>query len=128
MALPFDSDASNQSRLDDYFTATIVGLPEELSLGKAFANRALKSDKFVTIDAVTAKSWISDPARSVLKQQLLRARINQGHPFPAGKFARTRKWSQSSAFVFALGFAACIVLLMIYAMQPWLRLPFLPIS
>ena len=106
MALVFESEASNKSRMDDYFTTTIVGLPEEVNLGTAFSSRMLKSDKYVTIDAMTAKAWLSDPAREALKAQLKRPKLDVGLPIPAGKFARSRRWSQSPVAIFLLGFAA----------------------
>ena len=90
MTLVFESEASNKSRMDDYFTTTIVGLPEEVNLGTAFSSRMLKSDKYVTIDAMTAKAWLSDPAREALKAQLKRPKLDVGLPIPAGKFARSR--------------------------------------
>ncbi len=128
MALAFDSEALNRSRMDDYFTATIVGLPEEVSLGKAFSNRMLKSDQYVTIDALTAKAWLSEPAREALKAQLKRPKQDVGIPFPAGKFARSRRWSRSPMAIFLLGFSVCAALLALYALQPWLRLPFIPLA
>lgn len=114
--------------MDDYFTATIVGLPEEVSLGKAFSNRMLKSDQYVTIDALTAKAWLSEPAREALKAQLKRPKQDVGIPFPAGKFARSRRWSRSPMAIFLLGFSVCAALLALYALQPWLRLPFIPLA
>lgn len=114
--------------MDDFFTATIVGLPEEVSLGKAFTSRTLKSDEFVNIDALTAKAWLTEPAREALKAQLKRPKQDVGIPFPAGKFARSRRWSQSSIVIFFFGFGACAALLALYAVQPWLRLSFIPIA
>ena len=128
MALAFESEALNKSRMDDYFTSTIVGLPEEVSLGKAFSNRMLKSDEFVTLDALTAKAWLSEPAHKALKAQLKRPKPDMGLPFPAGKFARSRRWSQSRTVIFLLGFGACAALLALYAVQPWLRFPFIPLA
>ena len=128
MALAFESEALNKSRMDDYFTATIVGLPEEVSLGKAFTSRMLKNDSYVTIDALTAKAWLSEPARDALKVQLKRSKQDVGIPFPAGKFARSRRWNESPIAIFLLGFGACAALLALYAVQPWLRLPFLAIA
>lgn len=128
MVLPFETEALNKSRMDDYFTATIVGLPEEISLGKAFTSRMLKSDSYVTIDALTAKAWLTEPAREALKEQLKRRTQDVGIPFPAGKFARSRRWSPSPIAIFLLGFSVCAALLVLYAVQPWLRLPFIPLA
>lgn len=127
MSLAFESEASNKSHMDDYFTTTIVGLPEQVNLGTAFSSRMLKSDKYVTIDAITAKAWLSDPARMALKAQLKRPKLDVGLPIPAGKFARSRRLSQSPVAIFLLGFGACAALLALYVIQPWLRLPFIPL-
>ncbi len=126
MALAFESEASNKSRMDDYFTATIVGLPEQVNMGTAFSSRMLKSDEYVTIDALTAKAWLSEPARAALKAQLKRPKQDVGLPIPAGKFGRSRRLSQSPIVSFLLGFGACAALLVLYVVQPWLRLPFIP--
>lgn len=120
---PFETEASAKSRLDDYFTATVVGLPEEVSLGKTFTNRMLKNDQFVTIDAVSAKTWLSDPARELLKQQIKQPQHLLGLPFPSGSFSRYRRFSRASMLAFAAGFGTCLILLAALMMQPWLRLP-----
>ena len=120
---PFETDVNARARLDDYFTATVVGLPEELSLGKAFTSRMLKTDKYVTIDAVTAKAWLSDPARELLKQQIKQPQHALGLPFKSGSFSRRRRWDRDALLAFAAGFAACLALLVVVMMQPWLRLP-----
>lgn len=123
MTPPLATSASASSRLDDYFTATVVGLPQELDLGRLFTNRMLKSDQFVTVDAITAQAWLSDPARELLKQQLKQPQHALGLPFPTGSFARHRQWSRTTLLAFAAGFGACLLLLAVYAVQPWLRLP-----
>lgn len=123
MSHPFETEASAQSRLNDYFTATVVGLPYEVSLGKSFTNRMFKSDQFVTIDAVSAKTWLSDPARDMLKQQLKRPRHSLGLPFQTGSFSRARRWSRVTMLAFLSGFGTCLLLLAVYLIQPWLRLP-----
>ena len=119
------TEGSNKTQLDDYFTATIVGLPDELTLGKAFTSRQFRNEERVTVDAITAQAWLSEPARLALKQQLQsRRQVNMGMPFPAGKFARSRKLRQSSIYSFLLGFIACMLLLLAYSLQTWVRLPF----
>lgn len=128
MALTFETEALNKSRMDDYFTTTIVGPPEEVCLGIAFTNRMLNSDTYVTIDMLTAKAWLSESARKVLKQRLKQTRQNIGSPYPNGKFARSRRLSLSSIAIFLLGFCACAVLFALYSVQPWLRLPFVPFA
>ena len=121
---PFETDVNARARLDDYFTATVVGLPEEVSLGKSFTTRMLRTDKYVTVDAITAKAWLSDPAHLLLKQQIKQPKHALGQPFKSGSFSRSRRWGRDSMLAFAAGFAACLVLLAVVMMQPWLRLPF----
>lgn len=123
MSLPFETDANAKLRLDDYFTATVVGLPEEVSLGKTFTNRMLKNDKIVTIDPVSARAWLSDPARELLKQQIKQPLHALGVPFQTGSFSRYRRFSRASMLAFAAGFCTCLALIAAYMMQPWLRLP-----
>lgn len=124
MPPPFQTEATAKSRLDDYFTATVVGLPQEVSLGGTFTNRILKGDQFVTIDAISAKAWLSDPARVQLKQQLKQAPHSLGLPFPTGSFVRYKRWSRPAILAFLTGFGSCLVLLGVYLLQPWWRLPF----
>ena len=121
---PFETDVNARAQLDDYFTATVVGLPEEVSLGKSFSNRMLRTDKYVTIDAITAKAWLSDPAREMLKLQIKQPSHALGKPFKSGSLSRNRRWGRDAMLGFATGFAACLALLVVYMMQPWLRLPF----
>lgn len=124
MAIPFEIKASAKSQLDDYFTATVVGLPEEISLGNAFSNRILRGDQFVSIDAITAKAWLSDPARALLNQRLKQAQHTLhkvGLPFPAGSFVRSRRWGRSTILAFLLGFGACLALFAAYLALPWLQ-------
>lgn len=123
MAIPFQTEATAKSRLDDYFTATVVGLPQEVSLGNTFASRMLKGDQFVTIDAISAQAWLSDPAREQLKQQLKQSQHSLGLPFPTGSFARARPWRRASILAFLWGFGTCLVFIAAYLIQPWLRLP-----
>jgi hypothetical protein len=128
MTVTFEPAALKKSRMDDYFTTTIVGVPVEVSLGTAIANRMLKTDKYVTIDALTAKAWLSEPARKALKEQLKHPKQGGGMPFPAGKFAKSRRWSRSPIAIFLLGFSCCAAMLALYALQPWFRLPFIPLA
>lgn len=123
MPPPFQTEASAKSRLDDYFTATVVGLPQEVNLGKVYIRRMLKGDQFVTIDAISAKAWLSDPARVQLKQQLKQSQYSLGLPFPTGSFARARRWHRASILAFLWGFGTCLVFIAAYLLQPWLRFP-----
>lgn len=103
---------------NDYFTSTIVGLPSEVSLGKAFTGRKLTATPTIVIDAVTAKTWLSDPAQQILKQQIKQSPKALGLPFAAGSFAHTRS-SFSDVRPFLLGFTLCAILSFAYVTFPW---------
>jgi hypothetical protein len=115
-----DSDRQNTTRDNDYFTSTIVGLPSEVVLGKAFTARKLSSDPTITIQAMTAATWLSEPARLLLKQQVKQSPKTLGLPFAAGSFAHTRS-KRASLWSFLLGFALCAALSYTYFTQPWLQ-------
>jgi hypothetical protein len=123
MTPPLEAEALAKSRLDDYFTATVVGLPQEVSLGNTFVSRMLKGDQFVTIDTISAKAWLSDPAREQLKQQLKQSQHSLGLPFPTGSSARDRRWGRVRVSAFLWGFGTCLLIVTAYLIQPWLRLP-----
>jgi hypothetical protein len=115
-----DSAAQNTARDNDYFTSTIVGLPSEVILGKAFTARKLSAEPTITIQAVTAATWLSEPALLMLKQQIKQSPKTLGLPFAAGSYAHTRS-KHASAWAFLLGFSLCAVLSYIYFTQPWLQ-------
>jgi hypothetical protein len=110
---------SNQ-RDNDFFTSTIVGLPYEITLGKAYANRKPSQQPTVTIDAISAAVWHSDAARTILLQQIKLSPKTLGLPFPAGSFARAPS-NKSSYLAFLLGFLLCAALSFAYITQPWLQ-------
>lgn len=108
-----------QAALDnDYFTSTIVGLPSEVTLGKAFTVRKLTASPTIVIDAISAKTWLSDPAQQMLKQQIKQSPKKLGLPFAAGSFAHTRS-NFSDLRPFLLGFALCAILSFAYTTFPW---------
>lgn len=116
-------------RDNDYFTSTIVGLPSEVLLGKAFTARKLSHHPTITIQAMTPATWLSEPARQLLQQQIKQSPKTLGLPFAAGSFAHTRSkyaslWASFWAFLwpFLLGFCVCAVLSYFYTTQPWLSL------
>jgi hypothetical protein len=121
MATQLDESAvQNAARDNDYFTSTIVGLPSEVILGKAFTARKLGAEPAITIQAMTAATWLSEPARQLLKQQIKQSPKTLGLPFAAGSYAHTRT-KYASAWAFALGFSLCAALSYIYVTQPWLQ-------
>jgi hypothetical protein len=119
-----DSAAQNTARDNDYFTSTIVGLPYEVTLGKAFTARKLTAAPTITVQAMTAATWLSEPARQLLKQQIKQSPKTLGLPFAAGSYAHTRsKYASfwSSLWAFVLGFSLCAALSYIFFTQPWLQ-------
>jgi hypothetical protein len=120
MATIFETETQNQARDNAYFTSTIVGLPSETVLGKAFTVRKLSANPTIVVDAISATTWLSDPARQLLKQQVKRSPKTLGLPFAAGSFAHTRS-STSIIWPFLLGFGLCAVLSYAYMTQPWLQ-------
>lgn len=120
MTTHLEAAVANTERDNDYFTTTIVGLPSEVALGKAFTKRKLSMHPTITIDAITAAVWHSDAAHVLLKQQIKQSPKTLGLPFPAGNFARRRS-EKSSVVAFLLGFGLCAALYLLYAKQPWLR-------
>ena len=115
-----DSEAQNTARDNEYFTSTIVGLSSEVTLGRAFTARKLSADPTITVQAMTAATWLSEPARLLLKQQVKQSPKTLGLPFAAGSFAHTRS-KNASVWAFLLGFGLCAALSYIYISQPWLQ-------
>ena len=115
-----DSAVQNIARDNDYFTSTIVGLPNEVTLGKAFTARRLSADPIITVQAMTAATWLSEPARQLLKQQIKQSPKTLGLPFAAGSYAHTRS-KHASVWAFVLGFSLCAALSYVYITQPWLQ-------
>ncbi len=110
----------NAERDNDYFTTTIVGMPAEIALGRAYTKRKLSQHPTITIDAITAAVWHSDAAHTLLKQQIKQTPKSLGLPFPAGNFARQR--SEKSVFLaFLSGFFLCAALSYVYLTQPWVQ-------
>jgi hypothetical protein len=115
-----DSATQNTARDNDYFTSTIVGLPYEVALGKAFTARKLTADPTITVQAMTAATWLSEPARQLLKQQIKQSPKTLGLPFAAGSYAHTRS-KHASVWAFVLGFSLCAALSYTYFTLPWLQ-------
>jgi hypothetical protein len=120
MSTHLEAAIQNAERDNDYFTSTIVGLPSEIALGRAYTKRKLSQHPAITIDAITAAVWHSDTTRTLLKQHLKPLPKTLGLPYPAGNFARQRS-EKSSFLAFLLGFAVCAGLCFAYVTQPWLQ-------
>jgi hypothetical protein len=120
MSTRLEAAVQNAERDNDYFTSTIVGLPSEIALGKAFTKRRLSQHPTITIDAITAVVWHSDAAHALLKQRIKQTPKTLGLPFPAGNFARRRS-EKSSFLAFLLGFSLCAALCYLYLTQAWLQ-------
>ena len=110
----------NAERDNDYFTSTIVGLPAEVVLGRAYTQRKLSQHPTISIDAITAAVWHSDAAHALLKQQIKQTPKTLGLQFPAGSFARKRS-EKSNLMAFLLGFGLCAALGYLYITQPRLQ-------
>ncbi len=120
MTTHLEDAVANAERDNDYFTATIVGLPSEIALGKAFTKRSLSMHPTISVDAITASVWQSDAARTLLMQQIKPSPKTLGLPFPAGSFVRKRS-EKASLLAFLFGFSLCAALCYIYVTQPWLH-------
>jgi hypothetical protein len=120
MTTHLEAAVANAERDNDYFTATIVGLPSEVALGRAYSKRKLSQHPTISIDAITAAVWQSDAARTMLLQHIKQSPKTLGLPFPAGNFARKRS-EKSSFLAFVLGFTLCAALSYAYLTQPWLQ-------
>ncbi len=120
MTTHLEAAVANTKRDNDYFTSTIVGLPSEVALGRAYTKRKLSQHPTITIDAITAAVWHSDAAHVLLKQQIKQTPKTLGLPYPAGNFARKRS-EKSSFLAFLLGFGLCAALGYLYITQPWLQ-------
>jgi hypothetical protein len=110
----------NAERDNDYFTSTIVGMPSEVAMGRAYTKRKLSQHPTITIDAITATVWHSDAAHVLLKQHIKQTPKTLGLPYPAGNFARQRS-EKSSFLAFLLGFGLCAALGYLYITLPWLQ-------
>jgi hypothetical protein len=114
-----DTVANNQ-RDNDYFTATVVGLPIEVALGRSYTERKLKQHPTITVNATTAAIWHSDAAHVLLKERIKQSPKTLGLPFLAGNSTRRRS-EKSSLLPFLLGFGLCAALCYAYVTQPWLQ-------
>lgn len=120
MTTHLETAVLNTERDNDYFTSTIVGLPSEIALGRAYTKRKLSQHPTITIDAITAAVWHSDAAHTLLKQKIKQTPKTLGLPFPAGNFARQRS-GKSYFLAFLSGFALCAALSYVYITQHWLQ-------
>jgi hypothetical protein len=124
MSTHLKAAVQNAERDNDYFTSTIVGLPSEVALGRAYSKRKLSQHPTISVDAVTASVWHSDGARALLKQRIKPSPKTLGLPFPAGSFARQQSY-KSEILAFLLGFGICatgsLAYLYAYPSLPWLQ-------
>jgi hypothetical protein len=120
MTFKLASTVESTQRDNDFFTTTIVGLPTEIALGKAYTKRKLSQQPTVTVDAISATVWHSDAARNMLLQHIKQSPKTLGLPYPAGGFSRSRS-KKSSFLLFVLGFAVCAALSFAFITQPWLQ-------
>lgn len=120
MSTHLEAAVLNAERDNNYFTSAIVGLPSEISLGRAYTKRKLSQHPTIMIDVITAAVWHTDAAHALLKQQIKQSPKTLGLPFRAGSFAR-RGSKKSEFWAFLLGFGLCTALCFAYVTQPWLQ-------
>jgi hypothetical protein len=120
MANLTDPATANSERDNAFFTSTIVGLPTEVVLGKAFTKRKLSQHPSIRIHATSAAVWHSEAARLLLSQRAKPQSKTLGLPYPAGNFAYQR-YKYTSAWWFFLGFCLCGVLFLAYMTLPWVQ-------
>jgi hypothetical protein len=120
MTFKLASPLETTQRDNDFFTTTIVGLPSEIALGKAYTKRKLSLQPTITVDAISPTVWHSDAARTLLLQQIKQSPRKLGLPFPAGSFSRSPS-KRLSFLSFLLGFVICAALSFAYVTQAWLQ-------
>jgi hypothetical protein len=120
MTTHLEAAVANTKRDNDYFTSTIVGLPTEVVMGRAYTKRKLSQHPTIVIDAVTAAVWHSEAAHELLKKRIKVSPKTLGLPFPADNFARRRS-EKSSSLAFLLGFSLCAALCYAYTTLPWVQ-------
>ena len=118
------NSTQGKAQLDDFFTSTIVGLPQEVVLGQRFKERNLINQQYVTVDAMNAKAWLSEPAYQVLNKALKRSQRSTGVSFKQQLANQFVSHERSSALMFMLGFlaSALIGLALTYAWsRTWIQ-------
>ena len=101
------NSTQGKAQLDDFFTSTIVGLPQEVVLGYIMNQRFLKSDQFVTVDAKHEKAWLSEPAYRKLMRALAESQRITGESFKRQEADRFTSLGSRSGLMFMLGFLFC---------------------
>ena len=118
------NSTQGKAQLDDFFTSTIVGLPQEVVLGQRFKERKLINQQYVTVDAMNAKAWLSEPAYQELNQALKQSQRSIGFSFKRHFVNQFESNSRSSTMMFGFGFlaAALIGLALTYAWsRAWIQ-------
>lgn len=125
MATQSVTSSQSKAQLNDFFTTSIVGMPQKVVLGQVLRDRVLNSDQFVTVDAIQAKAWLSEPAYQNLQQALTESQRISGISFKkqfVNQFASPH--GRSTALLFMLGFltSAMISLALTYAWsRAWIQ-------
>ena len=118
------NSSQGKAQLDDFFTSTIVGLPQEVVLCQRFKERNLINQQYVTVDAMYAKAWLSEPAYQELNQALKRSQRSIGFSFKRHFVNQSDLHGRSSTMMFVFGFlaAALIGLALTYAWsRAWIQ-------
>ena len=104
------NSTQGKAQLDDFFTSTIVGLPQEVVLGQRFKERNLINQQYVTVDAMNAKAWLSEPAYHELNQALKHSQRFSGFSFKRHIVNRSVSHGRSSTMMFVFGFLAAALI------------------
>jgi len=104
------NSTQGKAQLDDFFTSTIVGLPQEVVLGQRFKERKLINQQYVTVDAMNAKAWLSEPAYHELNKALKRSQRSIGFSFKRHFVNQSEVHGRSSTMMFVFGFLAAALI------------------
>lgn len=89
-------------------------------LGKAFTKRRLRNNPTINVEATTSETWLSDPAKKLLTQQIKQSRKTMGLSFSSRSYSYTQL-KKSLIWAFLLGFIVCAVLSLLLRSKPWLN-------
>lgn len=109
MATQTDTNAHSKTEINNFFTSTIVGKGKEVVLGQVLKDRIVKSNQFVSADAMQARAWLSEPAYKHLKKALMKSQRITGISFRRHFVNHFSYAGRSSILMFLFGFLVCAV-------------------
>jgi len=104
------SSTPGKAQLDDFFTASIVGSPQEVVLGQPFKERDLISQQYVTVNAINAKAWLSEPAYQSLYHAIEQSKRSIGVHYKKNFYKPSALSTTNVVLVFLAGFMASTLL------------------